>query len=217
MLATAGTGPAAHLLQLALRRPAPARRNRRPGAIPCRPARQPPHRIARRRRAARRAPLHPLRRVPQRLPDLQERRRPFLRHDLPGPDRLGHHAAPARPARLEASLLRLVALRRVHRDVPRRHRHPPSSAPQPPQRRAGKAVRAGKSSLYAGFVFLMRRPTLYRIAGKLGAIFFPLHKLVNGTPLDPLQNWTRTRDLSRTRAGKLRRLLAQSARPEAKK
>jgi L-lactate dehydrogenase complex protein LldF len=47
--------------------------------------------------------------------------------------------------------------------------------------------------LYAGFVFLMRRPALYRIAGKLGAIFFPLHKIINGTPLDPLQSWTRTR------------------------
>jgi L-lactate dehydrogenase complex protein LldF len=47
---------------------------------------------------------------------------------------------------------------------------------------------------YAGFVFLMRRPALYRIAGKLGAIFFPLHKLVNGTPLDPLHNWTKTRE-----------------------
>jgi L-lactate dehydrogenase complex protein LldF len=48
--------------------------------------------------------------------------------------------------------------------------------------------------LYGGFAFLMRRPTLYRAAGKLGAIFFPLHKLINGTPVDPLQSWTRTRD-----------------------
>jgi len=48
--------------------------------------------------------------------------------------------------------------------------------------------------LYAGFVFLMRRPGLYRVAGKLGAIFFPLHKLVNGTALDPLQSWTKTRE-----------------------
>jgi L-lactate dehydrogenase complex protein LldF len=48
--------------------------------------------------------------------------------------------------------------------------------------------------LYAGFVFLMRRPALYRVAGKLGAIFFPLHKIVNGTVLDPLQRWTRTRE-----------------------
>jgi L-lactate dehydrogenase complex protein LldF len=46
---------------------------------------------------------------------------------------------------------------------------------------------------YRGFVFVMRRPALYRLAGKLGAIFFPLHNLVNGTPVDPLQSWTRTR------------------------
>jgi L-lactate dehydrogenase complex protein LldF len=48
--------------------------------------------------------------------------------------------------------------------------------------------------LYTGFVFLMRHPGLYRIAGKLGALFFPLHKLVDGTPLDPLHNWTKTRE-----------------------
>jgi L-lactate dehydrogenase complex protein LldF len=48
--------------------------------------------------------------------------------------------------------------------------------------------------LYTGFAFLMRRPALYRIAGKLGAILFPLRKFVDGTPLDPLRNWTRTRD-----------------------
>jgi len=47
---------------------------------------------------------------------------------------------------------------------------------------------------YAGFVFLMRRPLLYRISGKLGSIFFPLHKLVNGGPLDPLISWTKTRE-----------------------
>jgi L-lactate dehydrogenase complex protein LldF len=48
--------------------------------------------------------------------------------------------------------------------------------------------------LYAGFVFTMRRPPLYRLVGKVGAIFFPLQKLVSGTALDPLKNWTRTRD-----------------------
>ena len=47
--------------------------------------------------------------------------------------------------------------------------------------------------LYTGFVALMRSPTLYYIAGKLGALFFPLHHLVNGTSLDPLANWTKTR------------------------
>jgi L-lactate dehydrogenase complex protein LldF len=48
--------------------------------------------------------------------------------------------------------------------------------------------------LYAGFAFLMRRPALYRLAGRAGKIFFPLRRLVDGTPLDPLQAWTRTRD-----------------------
>jgi len=48
--------------------------------------------------------------------------------------------------------------------------------------------------LYGSLVILLRRPWLYWIAGKLGVIFFPLHKLVNGTPLDPLHNWTKTRE-----------------------
>jgi L-lactate dehydrogenase complex protein LldF len=48
--------------------------------------------------------------------------------------------------------------------------------------------------LYAGFVFFMRRPGLYRAAAKLGTAFFPLHKLVNNTPLDPLRSWTKTRE-----------------------
>lgn len=48
--------------------------------------------------------------------------------------------------------------------------------------------------LYTGFVFLMCRPFLYRVVGKLGAIFFPLHRLVKGTALDPLRGWTQTRE-----------------------
>ena len=38
-----------------------------------------------------------------------------LRHDVSGPDRLGHHAALPRVAGLEASLRCVVALRRLHR------------------------------------------------------------------------------------------------------
>jgi L-lactate dehydrogenase complex protein LldF len=49
--------------------------------------------------------------------------------------------------------------------------------------------------LYAGYVFLMRRPALYRLSAKLAPIFFPLYKLIQGTPLDPARAWTRTRDL----------------------
>ena len=47
--------------------------------------------------------------------------------------------------------------------------------------------------LYAGFAFLMRRPRLYRALAKIGGLFFPLHRFVKGTALDPLANWTRTR------------------------
>jgi L-lactate dehydrogenase complex protein LldF len=49
--------------------------------------------------------------------------------------------------------------------------------------------------LYAGYVFLMRRPALYRLSARLAPIFFPLHKLIKNTPLDPLRAWTRSRDL----------------------
>jgi L-lactate dehydrogenase complex protein LldF len=48
--------------------------------------------------------------------------------------------------------------------------------------------------LYAGFVFLMRRPFLYRLSGRIGKIFFPLRRLIRGTPVDPLGPWTKTRD-----------------------
>jgi L-lactate dehydrogenase complex protein LldF len=48
--------------------------------------------------------------------------------------------------------------------------------------------------LFFGFVFLMRRPRLYQFMARLGAIFFPLHRLVNNTVVDPLQGWTKTRE-----------------------
>jgi L-lactate dehydrogenase complex protein LldF len=48
--------------------------------------------------------------------------------------------------------------------------------------------------LYAGFVFTMRRPPLYRLVGKIGSALFPLQKLIAGTRLDPLKNWTETRE-----------------------
>ena len=48
--------------------------------------------------------------------------------------------------------------------------------------------------LFMGFSFLMRQPALYRIVGKLGALLFPLRRLVEGTPLDPLRAWTETRE-----------------------
>ncbi|MCE0499576.1 MAG: LutB/LldF family L-lactate oxidation iron-sulfur protein [Methylacidiphilales bacterium] len=49
--------------------------------------------------------------------------------------------------------------------------------------------------LYAGFVFIMRHPVLYRLSTRLAPVFFPLHRLVKGTFFDPLRAWTQTRDL----------------------
>ena len=69
-----------------------ARRKRRPGRIPPRPDRQRPNRNPR-QRIPRNAALHPLRRLPERLPDLSQDRRPRLRQRLPRPDRRPDHAA----------------------------------------------------------------------------------------------------------------------------
>ena len=81
--------------------------------------------------AARCPPLYPLRRMPECLPHLPQRRRPQLRDNLSGSDRLRHHATPARTSELEASLLRLVSLRRLHRGMPGEDRFasPPPSEP----------------------------------------------------------------------------------------
>jgi L-lactate dehydrogenase complex protein LldF len=52
-----------------------------------------------------------------------------------------------------------------------------------------------EKALYAGFVVLMKAPGLYRFSAKIGSIFFPLHKLIKATPIDPLKAWTGSRDL----------------------
>lgn len=44
-----------------------------------------------------------------------------------------------------------------------------------------------------GFVFMMRRPGMYQLAARLGRILQPLQRLVQGTILDPLRAWTKTR------------------------
>src|SRR5205814_1081662 len=81
-----------------------------------------------------------LRRLSQRMPDFQKRRRAQLRDHLSGADWLGHHTAFPRIAGLEASLRRVVALRRLHERVPGEDRHSPPSPAQPPQRREAEAA-----------------------------------------------------------------------------
>ena len=73
------------------------------------------------------AVLHPLRRLPERLPGLSPRGRLVLRLGLSGPDRFGAHAATDRHAQGGQAAFRLVALRRVRRGLPGEDRHSSSA------------------------------------------------------------------------------------------
>ena len=81
------------------------------------------------------APLHPLLGLPQRLPGLRADRRPGLRLGLSGPDRRDPDAATARdreaPGRQadRVAAVRVVAVRRVLRRLPRPDRHPRGARP----------------------------------------------------------------------------------------
>jgi L-lactate dehydrogenase complex protein LldF len=47
--------------------------------------------------------------------------------------------------------------------------------------------------VYRLFAFVMQRPRVYQLATELGRFFQPLQGAVNGTLLDPLRPWTKTR------------------------
>jgi L-lactate dehydrogenase complex protein LldF len=49
--------------------------------------------------------------------------------------------------------------------------------------------------LMKGFVFVMRRPWLYKTAGWFGKIAHVLSKPIHGTRIDPFYKWKKTRDL----------------------
>lgn len=48
--------------------------------------------------------------------------------------------------------------------------------------------------LWKGFAWLMRRPSIYRLATKVAPFAQRFHPLVLGTPLDPMRAWTKTRE-----------------------
>lgn len=48
--------------------------------------------------------------------------------------------------------------------------------------------------LFGGFAFVMRRPRLYRLAAKMGRFFQPVHRIIQGTVVDPARAWTGTRE-----------------------
>jgi L-lactate dehydrogenase complex protein LldF len=50
-----------------------------------------------------------------------------------------------------------------------------------------------ETCIHRSFAFVMRRPNLYRLAGRIARMVQPLQHWVEGTILDPLRAWTKTR------------------------
>jgi L-lactate dehydrogenase complex protein LldF len=47
--------------------------------------------------------------------------------------------------------------------------------------------------MYRGFAFTMLRPKVYQMVTELARLLQPLRQVIDGTPLDPLRPWTKTR------------------------
>ena len=58
----------------------------------------------------------------------------------------------------------------------------------------GQGMLAEKILMF-GFTIVMRRPWLYRLAGRLGKVGHVLTKPIHGTRIDPFYAWKKTRDL----------------------
>ncbi|MDD5262922.1 MAG: LutB/LldF family L-lactate oxidation iron-sulfur protein [Methylacidiphilales bacterium] len=50
---------------------------------------------------------------------------------------------------------------------------------------------------YQIFSLLVTKPALWSLAKKMGRAMQPLHKIIQGTPLDPAKSWTQSRELPR--------------------
>jgi L-lactate dehydrogenase complex protein LldF len=79
------------------------------------------------------------------------------------------------------------------------------------------AARAATSPLekilWAGFALMMRRPGLYHWAARLARALQPLHGLVQGTLLDPLRAWAKTRSFPRVAQKSFRELWRERKTP----
>jgi L-lactate dehydrogenase complex protein LldF len=67
--------------------------------------------------------------------------------------------------------------------------------------------------LCAGFAFIMRRPALYHWTAKLARALQPMQGLVQGTLLDPLRAWTKTRSFPRVAEKSFRELWRERKTP----
>src|SRR5439155_3157294 len=86
--------------------------------------------------------LHQVRRLPERLPRLPADRRARVRRRLRRPDRRGPHATPRGVRARRRPAERLVALRRLHRGLPRRD--PAARAPARPPPGGCEGARAAR-------------------------------------------------------------------------
>ena len=114
---------------------------RRPAGVPRRAARQRPHARAPRRGRPAGAPLHPLQRVPERLPGLLAHGRPCVRVGLSRPDRRDPRAAADRCRERVVASVRVEPLRRLLRRVPGEDRHSEGAAASPREGRRSKGAR----------------------------------------------------------------------------
>lgn len=71
----------------------------------------------------------------------------------------------------------------IHHHLLHNRRNAAKEKPQP-----------GEKWLWRAFVFLMKRPALYRVAMRLAPLGQKLHPIVAGSLLDPMRAWTETRD-----------------------
>ena len=125
--------PAHHLLCQHGHRPPPRRRRGWPGAVPLGHRGQRPQPPAGRPGPPRIPLLHPLRRLPQRLPHLPARGRPRLRMGLSRPHRRHRNPGTRGPDPGQRPAPRLHPLRRLPRRLPRANQHPPYAAPPAPK------------------------------------------------------------------------------------
>ena len=137
-------GSAALELRADDHRAAPCRRGRRSVGAARRDPRQQPARAAR-HRVRRHARVHPVRRVPERLPRVPPRRRARVRQRLLRTDGQGAHPAAERRRGGPRPPVRVDAVRRVHRSVPG-----PDPARRSPRAAARRPPRAGTVPARAG-------------------------------------------------------------------